>query len=141
MEGVRKKNIIRTLVIISALSYVIWVFGRLVLWQHFDENVQRLLDADGYGTKLPEHEFAYVPWVFISLLSYMGLLLFRRWGRDLLVAVYILTLVLSPFSGVMIHVPYERFFFTVFMLSDGMILGLLFFAWKDEFFDNSRQSE
>ena len=39
----------------------------------------------------------------------------------------------------MIHAPYERFFFTVFMLSDGMILGLLFFAWRDELFNRSRQ--
>lgn len=139
MENVSKKNVVRALVIISALSYVIWVFGRLVLWQYLDENVQRLLDVDGYGTMIPEHDFAYVPWVFVSLLSYVGLFLLRRWGRDLLVVVYLATLILSPFSGVMIHASYERFFFTVFMLSDGMILGLLFFAWRDELFNKSRQ--
>jgi hypothetical protein len=139
MESVSKKNVIRALIVISAMSYTIWVFGRLVLWPYFDENVQRLLDVDGYGAMLPEYEFAYVPWVSVSLLSYIGLFFLRRWGRDLLVAVYLLTLILSPFSGVMIHAPYERFFFTVFMLSDGMILGLLFFAWRAELFDKSRQ--
>ena len=97
MENVSKKNVIRSLVIISALSYVIWVFGRIVLWQYLDENVQRLLDVDGYGTMIPEHDFAYVPWVSVSLLSYLGLFLLRRWGRDLLVVVYLATLILSPF--------------------------------------------
>jgi len=140
MDGLNRKATIRVLTLISALSYVIWVFGRLVLWQDFDENVQMILDADGYGAILPEHEYAYIPWISISLLSYVGLFLLRPWGRNLLAIVYLLTLLLSPFSGVMIHAPFERFFFTVFMLCDGAILGLLFFAWRTELFDKSRKS-
>lgn len=137
ISSVNKKKVIRTLVIISTLSYLASIFNRLLLWEYLGEDIQRLLMVDGYGTILPEH--AYIPWVALSLLGYIGVFFLRKWARDLLMAIYIFQLILAPFSGVRIFASFEGVF-SICMLTDGMILGLLYFAWSSELHDKRSDS-
>jgi hypothetical protein len=113
------------------------MFNRLLLWKYLDEDVQRLLAVDGYGSIFPEH--SYIPWVILSLLSYVGIFFLRRWARDLLAAIYLFQVVIVPFSGVRIFAPFEGVF-SVCMLTDGMVLGLLYFAWNSELYDKPSRS-
>lgn len=132
INSTSKKKIIRTLVVISFLSYLVSIFNRMLLWQYLDEDIQRLLKVDGYGAIFSEH--AYIPWAVLSLLSYAGIFFLRRWARDLLIAIYLFQIILVPFSGIRIFAPYEGIF-SIYMLTDGMIIGLLYFAWGSELYD------
>ncbi|MDX9740894.1 MAG: hypothetical protein RBT81_06915 [Gammaproteobacteria bacterium] len=132
IDSVSKKMVIKFLVVISVLFYFAWVFNRIFLWEYLDEDLQKILVVDGYGTRFSEH--AYILWVVLTLLSYSGIFFLRRWARDLLMAVYLFHLVLAPFSGVRIFAPYEGIF-SIVMITDGMILGLLYFAWSAELYD------
>lgn len=132
INSASKKKVIKTLVIVSMLSYLASMFNRLLLWDYLDEDIQRLLAVDSYGTIFPE--YAYIPWVALSLLSYVGIFFLRRWARDLLMAIYLFQFILAPFSGVRIFAPFEGAF-SICILTDGMMLGLLYFAWSSELYN------
>jgi len=117
------------MVAISTVTYLTWVFGRIIFWEYIEPDMRRLLEVDGFGARIPEFDYAYIFWIAMSLASYAGIWLLRRWGRDLLVVTYLLTIVLAPFSGAMINAPLERVLMIVFLLVDGMIIGLTYLAW------------
>jgi len=116
------------------------MFGRLVFWDYIDPDVQKLLEFDGFGSMPPKSgrpfvfwvaENIYAFWLIMSIASWIGLWFLQRWGRDLLVLLYFLSNVVAPFSGVKIGTPIEQVLMTIFTLSDGIIIGLTYFAWPN----------
>lgn len=114
------------------------MFGRIILVEHLDEDVGELVYFDGYGAIVWSGAYSYMLWLVASLASYLGIFLFKRWGRDLLLFIYLLAILMSPFMGVMVNAPYETSLYTVMVLSDGIIIGLLCFAWS---FEELRQGD
>lgn len=132
--------VIRSLTVVSLCSYCIWIFYRWAFWDWLDADLQQLLHFDALGSYIPSTNYTYLPFFAASVISYVGIFFIKRWGLNLLVAIYGATLLLSVFSGAQIHSPVERIFYAILLLSDGMILGLGFFCLTTDFFPRSRKN-
>ena len=75
---------IRLLVLIALISYLIWVFDRVLFWGLLSDDSRRLAILDGYGAVVHQPKHMYLGWVFLSVMSYMGIYFFRKWGGVLL---------------------------------------------------------
>jgi len=123
MKNLRKIYLI--LVSISFTMNMVWTFFREIYWSNFSEEVQRLLQVDGYGSIIPGAENLFVLIFLASILCYAGLLFFKIWAVWLLVGLDVVVLILlAPFAGVEISVPVERIAKTLFMMADGAIIAL-----------------
>ena len=123
------KTIYRYLVLISFCAFMIFLSFRNIFWEGLDDNTQRLLRVDGYGTTLPVLEYLF--WIILTLIliTYIGLIFFKRWGIILLIFLYIVDLwVFAPFGGIEISVPIEKIAKNMFIFCDGMIIALAFFS-------------
>ena len=134
----RKKYIIRGLVLVSCVSYIAWMFGRYIYWEHIDHDIRKLLEFDGYGSSVPESASqhilliannTYILWLVISCICWAGLWFFYKWGRDLLAFLYFLSNAVVPFSGINMYTPLEQILMNIYILTDGVILGLTYIAW------------
>lgn len=72
-------------------------------------------------------------WVDVSLLVFaivvsIGLLLFKRWARNFLFAVYVLSVSLIPTRAVYIDTGWAQLMFTLETMTGGMILALVYFS-------------
>lgn len=127
----RRPAIIRGVVIVSVLAYALWMFCRNLFWDVVADDVKLVLRAEGMGASLPEYEYAYLIWMALSGISYLGIWFFKKWGVRLLIAIYLVSFMIFPFSGIMIALPLERVALTIFLLSDGVIIALAGCAWND----------
>lgn len=115
---------IRVLAIVSLCSYLIWLFYRLFFYEGMPPNLQHVIQFDGIESVVPSTNYTYIVFLVLSLVSYVGIFFNRLWGMKLLLALYAATLFLSLLSGAQVHVPVERFFYNVLLLSDGMMIGI-----------------
>lgn len=123
MKNLRKIYLI--LVSISFTMNMVWTFFREIYWSNFSEEVQRLLQVDGYGSVMPGAENLFILIFLASILCYAGLLFFKIWAVWLLVGLDVVVLILlAPFAGVEISAPVERIAKTLFMMADGAIIAL-----------------
>ncbi len=125
MENLRK--IYLTLIFVSFTMNMVWTFFREIYWSNFSEDVQKLLQVDGYGSVIPGAENLFVLILLVSFLCYAGLLFFKMWAVWLLIGLDIVVLIiLAPFAGVEVSAPVERIAKTLFMMADGAIITLAF---------------
>jgi len=66
--------------------------------------------------------------VVATLVGSIGLFVFRVWGRNLFVFSLVALVIISPFFGPTVEHGFESFFSELESLSDGIILGILFFT-------------
>jgi len=72
-------------------------------------------------------------WVDVSLLVFaiaasIGLLLFKRWARRLVILVYLFSVLLIPTRAVYIDTGWSQLVFSLANMTGGMILALVFFS-------------
>ena len=119
-------KVFRLLIITSVISYVIWFFLPYLPIEHSRETLN-LLAASGYGAaSITQHPFVYISIVVAKLMASLGLFLFLSWGRWLFVGVVTISVVLVPFSGVVITAPLDGLFGAFAGLIDGAIIALSF---------------
>lgn len=123
------RNIFRNLVLISLSMNMILVFFRDIYWNNFDEDIQRLLEVDGYGSVIPGVEYVFWIILILSITCYVGLYFFRLWSIWLLLFLDIVFLLfLAPFGGVEVSAPVERISGAILFFIDGMLVSLAFFS-------------
>ena len=103
-------------------------FAVYLLWRGLSidalDDVERVLVVhDGYGGIFRMSE-TFWTWATANAASYLGLLLRRWWGAVLMLAVYAVLIVSSPFAGWMIKSPVEAAAGTIMALCDGAVLTL-----------------
>jgi membrane-associated phospholipid phosphatase len=121
------------MVVISLLAYFSWLLGRVAFWDFIEPDLRRLLAVDGFGSRIPDYEYAYLFWAILSVASYFGIWILQRWGRSLLLLTFVLSCISAPFSGAMINAPVERLLMMIFLFSDGGIVALGYLAWPEIF--------
>jgi len=75
--------------------------------------------------------------ILIGLSASAGVLLFRRWGRTLFVAASLISLALSPLSGLYVDVGWTVMVASAAGIAEGMIISLMFFSPLRKLFHNS----
>ena len=88
-----------------------------------------VLDAEIDVTS--QSQMIYTLWwsvTFISVLTSVGVILFRRWGRTLFVFVSILTLLMIPFTEIYVDTGWTVLVGSVVGIVEGMIISLMFFS-------------
>src|SRR5512135_1651690 len=124
----KRVHAFQTLVVISALLYIVWM-ALPHLSRTFTPEVQNALAWSGYGGV----SWVSDPLFFLSIgvgkfVASLGLFLLRSWGRWLLLAVVTVSLASVPFAGVSTGVPLDNIVGYFLSLTDGAILALAFFS-------------
>jgi hypothetical protein len=78
---------------------------------------------------------------FFSVADSVGLFLFRRWAKLLLIPLYTVATLLIPTDAVYIQTGWERMLFGISTLFGGMIIALVFFSPLAEVFDLKPDTE
>lgn len=85
------------------------------------------LHGDG-GAALIVHPITWATFLIAKFFSTAGLLLFRKWGRLLLVAGVVLNLAILPFAGVLALPPADNLVNALIYLLDGALIALSYRA-------------
>ncbi len=129
----RHVRIFQVFVVVSILSYSLWFFFPN-LSQHFANELYRdiafrLGEYNGFGALLPvHHPLYYGVWFGLWLIASIGLFFFQNWARYLFLCLYVLVIVLAPFSGFSVKGPLEGFFSELITVLDGAILAMAFLS-------------
>ncbi|HXI88375.1 MAG TPA: hypothetical protein VNO24_00040 [Blastocatellia bacterium] len=80
-------------------------------------------------------------WIDVSLLVFaiaasIGLLLFKRWAKSVLLPVYFVSVLLIPTRAVYIDTGWSQLVFSLANMTGGMILALVFFSPLNVLFDS-----
>jgi len=127
----------RSLVAVAFMSHAVVLFVLPKLPFLFSAESMELMRYGGHGAHLAmNHPVIYALYV-LPFISFVGLYLFRNWGRYLLLFYLFLTLLGSFFFGVSVSGPPETFFGDVSLLADGALVGLMFFSPFREKFSKS----
>ena len=129
--GLNSRTALRIAILISWLSLILGVLGSYALESDLPVHLQQYLawDLEQDMSQL-ELILLVVGLVFLvgAFIGSVGMFVFRVWGRNLYVLSIIVILALTPFFGPTVENAYESFFSELETLSDGLILGILFFT-------------
>lgn len=121
-------NLIRTFRILVAAAtacYVVW----FLLPYGASDLEQRIAEYSGHGAVLPiHHSFYYGAWFTLWLVAALGLVLLHNWGRHLYLALSLLGIVVTPFSGYLIQPPLDTMFSSANLLLDGVVLAMAYLS-------------
>ena len=111
-------------------SYALYVllFCFPYMWHLlYEEEIVQVLRYTGYGYSFP---IPYIGYMFVALygIASIGLVMFMDWARTGFLAVTILALVITPFTGLAITGWYESLLWTLVTMADGMIIALAYFS-------------
>ena len=98
----------QALVIASIACYIAWFF--LPYWSgYLTDTEQRMTEVSGYGALLPvQHPIYYSTWFGLWTVAALGLIFVKI--KDLYLALTLLTISLTPFSGFIIQAPLDALF-------------------------------
>jgi len=115
-------------VIVAFVAHAIVLFALPRLQFLFSPDVMQLMRYGGHGARVAmNHPILFVLYL-LPFPAFVGLYLMQAWGRYLLLAYVVLTLIGSFFFGASISGPPETFFGEVATLVDGALLGFAFFS-------------
>ena len=108
---------------------MLFVFFRDFYWSFFDDGIRRLLEMDGYGAIISWPDKLFFLILFVNILCYIGLFFFRKWAIWTLVGLHIIvSLILTPFSGLEVNSPLDKIAQSIYLMADGAILAIAFFS-------------
>lgn len=129
-------NLVRTFrvfVILATASYVLWFFfpslSQYLANSLYQEIEGALNQYSGFGAALPiHHPLYYGTWFGLWLITSAALIFFQNWARYLLLLLYVLDIVLLPFSGFTVQGPVENSLVQLTAVLDGAILAMAYFS-------------
>jgi len=118
----------RVLVVVAFLVHAIVLFALPRMQFLFSPDVMHLMQYGGHGARVnPSHPIVYTLYL-LPFPAFIGLFLLQPWGRYLLLAFFVLTVLGSFVLGTSVSGPPETFFSSVAALVDGAILGFAFLS-------------
>lgn len=130
----------QALVIASTACYVAWFF--LPYWSDYlTDTEQRMTEVSGYGALLPiQHPIYYSIWFGLWIVAALGLIFVQNWARHLYLALTLLTLSLTPFSGFIVQAPLDTLFSNANLLLDGAVLAVAYLSPLAASFDQATRN-
>lgn len=117
-------RVFQGLVVASVLLHLAWL---VLPTPTVPLGADEALRWQGYGgTTLLQHPLVYTAAVGGKVAAAVGLLLFRPWGRWLLLAVLTASLAQLPFNGIGVALPQESVVGALTGIVDGAVLALAF---------------
>ena len=86
------------------------------------------------GTKLILVGIIVLVALVLAVVSFIGLLIFKPWGRPVYVAGFIIVMPLYAFLGTTIYSGVSQLFYDLSMIASGAILALIYFSPVAEFY-------
>jgi hypothetical protein len=118
----------RLLVGIAAVAHAVVMFVLPNMRFLFSPDVMQLMHYGGHGASInPSHPVIYSLYL-LPFPAFVGLFFLQPWGRYLLLAFLVVTVLGSFVLGTSISGPPETFFAFVANLVDGAILGFAFLS-------------
>jgi len=120
-------------VVVSTLSYIVWFYFPYIserlanpLYLEIERGVRQYA---GLGALLPVHHPLYSgTWFGLWLVASLGLFFFQNWARHLFLTLYVLCIVLVPFSGFSGQGALESFLGELTTVLDGAILAMAYLS-------------
>lgn len=118
---------------ISAVFYIMFMFAP---WSYslLDPDMQSLLSYGGYGAIFETPEWVFWAQTIITLISYVGMALFRKLYRLLFLVILVVNLILAPIYGASVITGIEVFIIDTSTLLSGFVIGLSFYTRLNEKF-------
>lgn len=125
------KKLVRKIILVVLCFHVVYIL--FPPWVGLDgKYVIQQLTAEwfGYGSLLDGKYILYISLgsSILYLISYVGLFLFKGWGRTLFVFLITFELLMSPFLGLSIQSGFQVFFSYFLTLAQGILVSLLYFT-------------
>ncbi len=128
------------LLVISSLALVI--FGAAIDILLPNTTTEKIIEYAAEIESMPEGWQLIVLGAFgsvaliLAIASFIGLLLFKRWGRIMYIAGYIAMVPIYPLMGVWVYGGISQLFYDLSMIAAGAILVLMYFSSVAAYFDN-----
>lgn len=138
------KKILRILIALNWATAIVAVIVSQAARQHLPTELTSFLES---RQRLGATQFEkVVVWVeivlfFFSIADSVGLFLFRRWARLLLLPLYIVATLLVPANAVYIQTGWTRMLLGISTLLGGMVIALVFFSPLAEVFNIKQTNE
>ncbi len=71
----------------------------------------------------------------MAIASYIGLVLFKNWGRITYIVSFLATLPLYPSMGVTVSSGYGQMFYDLSMMASGIVIAVAYFSKAAELFE------
>lgn len=113
----------------GSFALYVFLFCFPYLWHLvYEEEIVFVLRYTGYGAS--HIAISYSGYLFIVLygIAAIGLIKFKDWARKTFLALTILSLLMMPFSGLVIAGWYESLLWSLVTMADGVVLALAFFS-------------
>ncbi len=72
--------------------------------------------------------------LILTVVSLIGLLLFKSWARPMYIAGFVLLILLYPFMGVSVYSGVGLIFYDLSMIASGVVLAMLYFSPVSKFY-------
>jgi len=115
----------RVLVLAYAATYV-WYFTLADRTVKLPADIQKILEYSGYGSRLSGESVFHVLPFFAAMAACVGLLLYARWGRTLLLASIVGGIALVAFAGISITPAFDGFVGSIASTLGAMVLAFSF---------------
>ena len=112
---------IRVSIVLGSIFFIISAFYRDIFSESIEQNFKQLLAYDRYGSLLPPESIGYLL-VAVFIVAHVGLFTKSNWGLVLVVVYYLLSALVSLFSGVSVVLPIEAFLSWMVLLIDVVIV-------------------
>ncbi len=131
------KKLFRILLIISTLTYIVYLTAPYFDKYYLDQGTRDLLQWTGYQSVLEIPNWLLSISSFFWLPLAIGLWFFNSLVRKIYLIYTLLFLFLNPLLGLFIASGFEMFFFQATTLLDGVILTMAYFTSLDDEFKNT----
>ena len=137
MDEPQLVKLFRTLAVISAISYLLFVFSPWLVGTQLTPETEDILSWSGYGAILPLPDKVFWLLVLIWTMTTIGLCQFQPHARWLFAALTGFSLVLTLLGGMSTLTAWQNFLGSITTLLDGAVLALAYFSPLKERFHGS----
>jgi hypothetical protein len=116
------------MVVVAFVAHAIVLFALPRLQFLFSPDVMDLMRYGGHGARVAMNHPILFAVYLLPFPAFLGMYLMQAWGRYLLLAYVMLTVIGSFFFGTSISGPPETFFAEIATLVDGALLGFAFLS-------------
>ena len=121
-------TIYRTMIVVSLLTYYMYVGVGYVDTPYLSEEELNLLSWGGHGAIIQFHPIVHWGLVFIWLPLAIGMWFYNSLSRKLYLILAMSFLMLNPFVGYSVSTGYEMMFYQTTTFLDGAILAMAYFT-------------
>jgi hypothetical protein len=144
LNEVLMKRIFRFLIVLNWVTAIAGVIVSFATQKYLPIELMHYLEARRHQaiTQFRMAVFLFdVVFLIVCIIDSIGLFLFRRWAKTLLVPLYVVAILMIPTNDVYIQTGWTKMMFSIGSVIGGMIVSLVFFSPLTEVFDRGPDGE